>query len=157
MFEFSESETHLEREKRLEGKYVIATSEENLGVNDVVVMYKDLMDVEQGFRQLKDVLALRPIYHQIKRRVKAHIFVAALALLVQRLLGRRLEEAGVDFSPTRALQALSTVRLVTFRLASQGERRGVSGGSLDARQVLKALKLVNLHPPLPPEGKETVM
>jgi transposase len=157
VFEFSESETHLEREKRLEGKYVIATSEENLGVNDVVVMYKDLMDVEQGFRQLKDVLALRPISHQIKRRVKAHIFVAALALLVQRLLGRRLEEAGVDLSPTRALQALSTVRLVTFRLASQGERRGVSGGSLDARQVLKALKLVNLHPPLPPEGKETVM
>jgi len=48
--------------------------------------------------------------------------VAALALLVQRLLGRRLKEAGVDLSPERAMQALSTVRLVTFRL--EGNRSG---------------------------------
>ena len=71
------------------------------------------------------MLALRPIYHQIEPRVKAHIFVAALALLVQRLLGRRLSEAGVDLSPERALQALSTVRRVTFRLEGQPARRGV--------------------------------
>ncbi len=45
---------------------------------------------------------MRPIYHQVEPRVKAHIFVAALALLVQRLLGRRLKEAGVDLSPERA-------------------------------------------------------
>ena len=69
---------------------MIATSESGLSVLDVVAMYKDLTDVESGFRQLKDVLAMRPIYHQIEQRVKAHIFVAALALLVQRLLGRRL-------------------------------------------------------------------
>jgi hypothetical protein len=36
--------------------------------------------------------------------------VAALALLVQRLLGRRLAEAGVDLSPVRAMQALETIR-----------------------------------------------
>jgi transposase len=115
-FEFSESETHLGREKKIEGRYVIATSEKGLGVLDVVAMYKGLTDVEGGFRQLKDVMALRPIYHQIESRVKAHIFVAALALLVQRLLCRRLEEAGIDLSPSRAMQALSTVRLVTFHL-----------------------------------------
>ena len=73
---------------------MIATSESKLSVLDAVALYKDLSDVEQGFRQLKDVLAMRPIYHQIETRVKAHIFVAALALLVQRLLQRRLDEAG---------------------------------------------------------------
>jgi transposase len=155
-FEFFESETHLGREKRIEGKYVIATSEPNLSVHDAVAMYKDLTEVEQGFRQLKDVLAMRPIYHQIENRVKAPIFVAALALLV-RLLDRRLEGATVDLSPTRAMQALSTVRLVTFRLGGQGERCGISGGCPDARRVLKALKLVDLHPPSPPEGEKTVM
>ena len=41
--------------------------------------------------------------------MKAHIFVAALALLVQRLLARRLEEAGIDFSADRAMEALETV------------------------------------------------
>jgi hypothetical protein len=106
---------------------------------------------------LLPVMALRPIYHQVETRVKAHIFVAALALLVQRLLGRRLKEAGVDLSPARAMQALSTVRLVTFRLEGQPERRGMTGGCPDARLVLKALKLVDQRPPTPPEGEETMM
>ena len=157
VLEFSESETHLGHEKKIEGKYVIATSENGLSVLDAVALYKDLTEVERGFRQLKDVMALRPIYHQIEARVKAHIFVAALALLVQRLLGRRLKEAGVDLSAARAMEALSTVRLVTFRLEGQPERRGMAGGCADARRVLKALKLVDQRPPTPPAGEETVM
>ena len=154
---FSESEARLGREKKIEGKYVIMTREQGMGIPGAVALYKELTDVESGFRQLKDVLAMRPIYHQIEQRVKAHVFVAALALLVQRLLGRRLEEAGVDFSVERALEALSTIRLVSLRLEDQAERRGVSGGCPDARRVLKALKLTELKPPLPPTGEETVM
>jgi transposase len=150
--EYSESATQLGREKKIEGKYVIATSEKGLSVLDAVAMYKELTEVESGFRQLKDVMAMRPIYHQVESRVKAHIFVAALALLVQRLLGRRLKEAGVDLSPVGAMEALSTVRLVSFHLEGQAERRGLAGGSGDARQVLKALKLVDQRPPTPPEG-----
>jgi transposase len=157
MLEYAESETHLGREKKIEGKYVIMTSEKGLSVLDAVAMYKELTDVESGFRQLKDVMAVRPLYHRIEPRVKAHIFVAALALLVQRLLGRRLKEGEVDLSPDRAIQALSTVRLVTFRLEGQPERRGVAGGCPDARLVLKALKLDGQRPPTPPEGEETVM
>ena len=136
---------------------MIATSEKGLSVLDAVALSKELTEVESGFRQLKDVMALRTIYHQIETRVKAHIFVAALALLIQRLLHRRLEEAGVDLSPARAMQALSTVRLVRFRFDEQPARRGVSGGCPDARRVLKALKLVELRPPEPPDGEETVM
>ena len=117
--------------KGIEGKYVIATSELGLSVLEVVAIYKDLSDVERGFRQLKDVLAMRPIYHQIEAQVKAHIFVAALALLVQRLLDRRPEEAGINFSAERAMEALQTVRLVTFRRDDRPERRGVSGGCPD--------------------------
>jgi transposase len=155
--EFAESEARLGREKKIEGKYVIMTSEEGLSILDAVALYKELTEVEGGFRQLKDVMAMRPIYHQIETRVKAHIFVAALALLVQRLLGRRLEEAGLDVSPVRALQAWSTVRLVTFRLEGQGQRRGLAGGCPDARLVLKALQLLDQRPPAPPEGEETIM
>ena len=99
-FEFSECKS-LNHEKRIEGKYVIATAEKSLDVHEAVAIYKDLADVERGFRQLKDVLALRPIYHQVEPRVRAHIFVAALALLVQRLLDRRLREAGIEFSSIR--------------------------------------------------------
>jgi len=129
---------------------VIATAEKSLSVLDALAIYKDLADLERGFRHLKDVLALRPIYHQIEPRVRAHIFVAALALLVQRLLDRRLQEAGIDFSATRALEALSTVRQVTFRVEGQAQRSGVAGGSPDAQCVLKALKVRDLRPPTPP-------
>src|SRR5262249_41292549 len=159
VFSYFENPLPLERERQIEGRYVIATSESKLSVLDAVALYKDLSDVEQGFRQLKDVLALRPIDHQVETRVKAHIFVAALALLVQRLLPRRLDEAGAALAPDRAMAALATVRVVTLRLDDQPQRRGVSGGSADARRVLKALKqnLTDLKPPRPPEGEETVM
>jgi transposase len=99
--EYTESKTRLGREKRIEGKYVITTSEKGLSVLDAVGMSKELTDVASGFRQLKDVMARRPISHQVEPRVKAHIFVAALVLLVQRLLGRRLKEAGRQESSCR--------------------------------------------------------
>jgi transposase len=156
-FEFTECAS-LEHEKRIEGKYVIATAEKSLSVLDAIAIYKDLADLERGFRHLKDVLAMRPIYHQVEPRVRAHIFVAALALLVQRLLDRRLKEAEVDFSATRAIEALSTERHVTFRVEGQGKRTGVAGGSPDARRALKALKIVDLRPPTPPADlADTVM
>ena len=152
--EYFESAARLGREKKIEGRYVIATSEKDLGVLEAVAKYKELADVESGFRQLKDVMAMRPIYHRIEPRVKAHIFVAALALLLQRLLERRLVRAKVAMSAAEAMQALETIRVVQFHLAGQAPRQGVSTGSPRARQVLKALDVRQLRPPTP-AGPET--
>jgi hypothetical protein len=66
-------------------------------------------------------------------------------------------DAGADLSAERAIEALSTVHLVTLRLEGQDPRRGVNGGSPDARRVLKALKSSELRPPEPPKGEESVM
>jgi transposase len=155
-FQFSECES-FEQEKQIEGKYVIATSEKSMALLDAIALYKDLANVEAGYRQLKDVLSMRPIYHQVEPRVRAHIFVATLALLVQRLLHQRLREANIEFSPSRAIEALSTVRHVTFRLDGHTRRSGVSAGSPDARRILKALGIASPRPPAPPDGAETVM
>jgi transposase len=148
-FVFFEDPKRLEPEKRLEGKYVIATSEKDIDAQEAVAQYKQLTEVERRFRHLKDVLALRPIYHQVEPRVKAHIFVAALALLLQTLLERRLQEAKVNLSAPEALQAATTIRHVTFK--ANGQRRcGVSAASPRAQQVLAALGITNLRPPTPP-------
>jgi transposase len=155
-FEFFEHPVELPREKRLEGKYVVATSEKDFTAQDAVAMYKELMEVEQSFRNLKDVLAMRPIHHRVEPRVKAHIFVAALALLLQRLLKRRLEAAGVDLSPQAAMETLQTIRHVTFQIDGQ-TRTGVSAASPQAHQVLKALGLRHLRPPDPPPTQSSVM
>ena len=156
VFHYEEDWVRLPQEQRLEGRYVIATGEKDISLLDAVAWYKQLMDVERSFRHLKDVLAMRPIYHQVEPRVKGHIFVAALALLVQRLLERRLDDAGVDLSATQSLQAVETVRLVNFKVDNQ-RRRGVSTPSGRARQILKAVGITETAPPTPPEGPPEVM
>ena len=155
-FHYEEDPVRFPQEQRLEGRYVIATGERDLGLLDAVAWYKDLMDVERSFRQLKDVLALRPIYHRVEPRVKGHIFVAALALLVQRLLERRLDDAGVELSAPQSLQAVETVRLVSFKVDNK-RRQGVSTPSGRAGPILKAVGVTETTPPTPVAGPAEVM
>jgi transposase len=156
VFSFADDPKRFPQEQRLEGRYVIATSEKDVGLLDAVAWYKDLIEVEHSFRSMKDVLEMRPIYHQVEPRVKAHIFVAFLALLVQRLLHRRLEEAEVNLSAPEALQAAEGMRLVEFKVGGH-KRRGVSRASPRARQVLKALGITETKPPAPPDGPQEVV
>ena len=155
-FSFREDPRRFPQEQRLEGRYVIATSEKELAMLDAVAWYKDLIEVEHSFRSMKDVLALRPIYHRVEPRVKAHIFVAFLALLLQRLLAKRLQEAETDLSAPHALQAVETIRLVQFKVGNQ-KRQGVSTASAQARQVLQAVGITETKPPVPGEGPREVM
>src|SRR6202048_3106932 len=156
VFAFCEDPLQFDREKRLEGRYVISTSEKDLTALDGVAMYKQLARGERGFRRMKDVLSLRPVYHQVEPRVRAHVFVAALGLLLQTLLQHRMDKAEVGLSAEHALQALETVRYVRFRIDDDA-RTGVSAANPRARQVLKALGITNVRPPAPPEGEPTVM
>jgi hypothetical protein len=79
---FFEHPTNLAREKALEGKCVIQTEERNLSPLQAVAAYKELDEVERGFSHLKSLLEPRPVYHHTDERVQAHVFVAALALLL---------------------------------------------------------------------------
>jgi transposase len=74
-----------------------------------VATYGELTEVESGFRRLNDVMAMRPIFHKNEHRIKGLIFVAALALSVQRLLRKRLPEKKIDLSPARPIQVRSSV------------------------------------------------
>ena len=93
------------------------------------------------FAQLKDVIELRPVWHPTAERVRGHVQVAALALLLQRMLDRRLREAGLDLSAHTALRVLQTVRVVEFEPVEGGRQRVVTKGSVLAQKVLKALKI----------------
>jgi hypothetical protein len=67
-FSFREDPQRFPQEQRLEGRYVIATSEKDVSALDAVAWYKELIEVEHGFRNLKDVLALRPISRRAPRQ-----------------------------------------------------------------------------------------
>jgi transposase len=155
-FEFVEHPVNLAREKKYEGKYLIQTDQVELTPRDAVAQYKELNEVERGFRSLKDPIGLRPIWHRHERRVRAHIFVAALSFLMERMLERALKDAGVALSAQAALTALQTIRHVRFHVDGH-ERNGVTPGSHHARQVLRALNITELRPPTPPEGTSTTV
>lgn len=150
-FEFMEHPVNLPREKKYEGKYLIQTDQLEMTPLEAVAQYKELNEVERGFRSLKDPIGMRPIWHHHERRVRAHIFVAALAFLLERMLERALKDAGVPLSAQAALTALQTIRHVRFKIDGE-ERTGVTPGSPHARQVLRALGIADLRPPTPPAG-----
>jgi transposase len=79
-------EESIRREEQLDGIYVIRTSEpsEELSAADGVRNYKRLTLVEQAFRSFKGVdLMVRPIYHRVEPRVRAHMFLCMLAYYVE--------------------------------------------------------------------------
>ena len=156
-FRFFEHPLNLPRELALEGKYVIQTEEPNLTPVQAVQLYKELSEVERGFRNLKDVIDMRPIYHQTGERVEAHIFVAALAFLLHRALEKKLKAAGLDVSASEALNALKTVRLVDIDLGGGKTKRCVTRGSDRAARILKAVGITDTNPPTSSDPRETLM
>jgi len=151
-FRFFEHPDNLPRELAYEGKYVIQTEEPDLDPVQAVELYKQLSEVERAFRNLKDVIDLRPVFHQTDERVEAHIFVAALAFLLHRAIEQKLKAAGLDLSATQALQALRTVRLVDIDLGNGTTKRSVTRGSRRAAAILTALGITNLDPPSPTQN-----
>jgi transposase len=86
IFAWTRRHTAIAREEQLDGIYVIRTSEpkKRLSAADSVRHYKRLAQVERAFRSLKGVdLMVRPIYHRVEPRVRAHIFVCMLAYYVE--------------------------------------------------------------------------
>jgi transposase len=73
-------------ESRYDGKFLIETSDETLSLRDAVLGYKQLNDVEKAFRTLKTTLDLRPNYHSKDERIRCHIFLCFLALVLVRIV-----------------------------------------------------------------------
>ena len=70
----------MERARALCGYYILQTSEIAMQDERVEGYYKQLREVEDVFRDLKDLIDIRPVYHWIDRRVKTHIFLCLLSL-----------------------------------------------------------------------------
>jgi hypothetical protein len=85
-FEYTINEARVAQEATLDGIYVIRTAvpQERMGSDDVVRNYKSLSQVERAFRSMKSVdLEVRPIYHRLADRVRAHLLLCMLAFYVK--------------------------------------------------------------------------
>jgi transposase len=72
-------------EENLDGKYLLRTADPKLPAEDIALGYKQLLEVERGWRDMKQVIDLRPVYHRREDRIRAHVVLCWLALLLARI------------------------------------------------------------------------
>jgi transposase len=76
----------IRRETHLDGKWLLRTSDLTLTPDDLAAAYKQLLAVERGWRDFKGALGLRPVFHHREDRIRAHIQLCWLALLLLRVI-----------------------------------------------------------------------
>lgn len=133
-------------EERLDGKYLLTTSDPDLSAEDVALGYKNLLEAERGFRDMKSTLELRPVFHRLEPRIRGHVLLCWLALLLIRVAERRTGltwrrisiELGRVHAVTLTGSAGSVVHLTPLSTAQ--------AGILAACQVPAPATVTALHP-----------
>ena len=80
------SATAIAAEAKLDGKYLLRSSDPHLSAEDIALGYKQLLEVERGWRDMKQILDLRPVHHRLEDRIRAHVVLCWLALLLIRII-----------------------------------------------------------------------
>jgi transposase len=114
-----------------EGAYLLRTNLTADGAADLWKKYLQLTEVETAFRTLKSELAIRPLFHQLEKRVKAHVLVAFLGYALQVMLKHLLKRSGSEYSPAQALKRLAEIRSVDIVLPT------VEGREIWLRRIAK--------------------
>lgn len=120
-------------EARLDGKYLITTSDDTLSAEDVALGYKNLLEAERGFRDLKGTIRLRPVYHRKEDRIRAHVLICFLALVIIRVCELRAQDTW-----RRIGEQLMTIKLGHFR-SPDGEFTQRTELTAEQRQLLNTL------------------
>jgi transposase len=146
------------RESR-EGAYLLRTNLKVETAEELWSQYMQLTEAEASFRALKSELSIRPLFHQLESRVKAHVMVAflgyALWVTLKHLLKRRApivpqpSASGVDnaqaLSPMRALALLSTLQSADIVLPTTDGReirlRRITEPTAEQKSLLQQLGL----------------
>lgn len=125
----------IKREAHLDGKWLLRTSDPTLTPDDLAAAYKQLLAVENGWRDMKGALKLRPVFHYREDRIRAHIQLCWLALLLIRVV----ETATGDTWRTIAHE-LDRMHLVTL-VTGHGRVRQRTSITTGQRKILTALNL----------------
>lgn len=128
----------LRQEHRMDGLLILQTNAQKLTDEEVARGYRTLWRVEDAFRHLKDGLRLRPIRHWQDARVQGHVFVCVLAYLLERLLERKLEQAGRSASARSALAELRSINVASLTAEGHVVRRR-SQITPEQQQLLRVL------------------
>ncbi len=131
------------REAHYDGKWLLRTSDLTLTPEDLAAAYKQLLAVERGWRDAKSSLGLRPAYHHREDRIRAHVQLCWLALLLVRVV-----ETATGYTWRNLRHELDRMHLVTLATADGrvAQRSILTAGQ---KSILAALDL-----PEPPKYLE---
>ena len=125
----------IKAEQRLDGKYLLSTSDPDLSAEDVALGYKNLLEAERGFRDLKSTLELRPVFHRVERRIRAHVLLCWLALLLIRVAERQTSQTW-----RRIALELQRLHLVTLT-GPTGSAQHTTALTPAQREILATLRI----------------
>jgi len=132
------------REAR-EGTYLLRTNLQGESAEELWTKYIQLTEAESAFRALKSELSIRPLFHQLEPRVKAHLLVAFLGYALWVTLKHLLRQSPSDLSPARALALLCTLQSADIVLPTTDGRelrlRRITEPSPEQKQLLQQLKI----------------
>ena len=123
------------RDANFDGKFLLRTSDESLSAADIAEGYKGLYEAERGWRDLKSTIDLRPVYHRREDRIRAHMQLQWLALLLL-----RVAETTIGDTWRNIRNELERLHLVTLA-TSEGRVAQRSELTPTQRAILTALDL----------------
>ncbi len=125
----------IKRESHLDGKWLLRTSDATLTPEDLAAAYKQLLQVERGWRDMKGALGLRPVFHHREDRIRAHVQLCWLALLLLRVI-----ENATNDTWRNVRHELDRMHLVTLSTAD-GHVAQRSATTAGQKAILAALEL----------------
>lgn len=109
----------------------------------VIEHYKQLWQIEKTFRISKTDLRIRPVYHQLKRRIQAHICIAFAACKIYKELERQLKEKKSALSPEKVIDILKTIYGINIKLPqSQQTKLMLLDKTEEQKHILALFKLI---------------
>ena len=110
---YSVNQEKIEQEKKFDGIFVLLSSRYDLKPSEVVESYKNLKEVEMLFDDLKNFVDIRPIRHWLQVRVRAHVFICVLALLLKRIFEIHYMKSKCTMEP---LEEISKSKLIKYKV-----------------------------------------
>jgi hypothetical protein len=112
-FSWTVDEDAIAQAALFDGKLVLLTNVPEIAPEETVKKYKELGDIERGFRVLKSDIEIAPVHHRLPDRIRAHALICFLALVLYRVMRMRLKAKGSSVSPKTALEILAKVQQFT--------------------------------------------
>jgi transposase len=123
-----------EWEEVIDGLLLLETTDLASPAEEIVKRYKELAEIERGWRSLKSTLLLRPVYHWTEERIRAHVFICVLALQIERWMRKKLKGTSVPV----AIRQLRQIKMV--EILDAGSKRILPTRSTpEQKEILRKL------------------